>query len=44
MLAHADKVLVMCEGLVEAFGPRNEIIGKSVRTTSPVANVQAVGV
>jgi PrtD family type I secretion system ABC transporter len=44
MLAHADKVLVMREGLVEAFGPRSEIIGKSVRTASSVANIQAVGV
>lgn len=44
MLAHADKVLVMREGLIEAFGPRSEIIGKSVRTASSVANIQAVGV
>lgn len=43
MLAHADKVLVLREGLVEAFGPRNEIIGKTVRTASSVNNIQAVG-
>lgn len=43
MLAHADKVLVLREGLVEAFGPRNEIIGKAVRTAGSPANIQAVG-
>lgn len=43
MLAHADKVLVMREGLVEAFGPRSEIIGKAVRTAGAVTNIQAVG-
>lgn len=42
MLAHADKVLVMREGLIESSGPRSEIIGKSVRTASSVTNIQAV--
>ncbi|NOT13988.1 MAG: type I secretion system permease/ATPase [Methylotenera sp.] len=44
MLLHADKVLVMKEGLVEAFGPKDEVIGKTVRTASAVSNIQAVGV
>ena len=43
MLAHADKVLVMREGLVETFGPRNEVISRAVRTTGSGANIQAVG-
>lgn len=43
MLAHADKVLVLRDGLVEAFGPRNEIIGKTVRTAGSATNIQAVG-
>ncbi len=43
MLAHADKVLVMRDGLVEAFGPRNEIVGKAVRTANAATNIQAVG-
>lgn len=43
MLAHADKVLVMREGLIEAFGPRNEIVGKAIRTAGAAANIQAVG-
>lgn len=34
MLAHADKVLVMKDGSVEAFGPKNQIIEKTVRTAS----------
>lgn len=43
MLAHADKVLVMKEGLIETFGPRSEIIGKAVRTAGAVTNIQAAG-
>jgi ATP-binding cassette, subfamily C, bacterial EexD len=43
MLAHADKVLVMREGLIESFGPRNEIVGKTVRTTGSGASIQVVG-
>ena len=43
MLAHADKVLVLREGLVESFGPRNEIIGKTVRTAGAATNIHAVG-
>jgi len=41
MLAHADKVLVIKDGAVEAFGPRNEIIGKAVRTASSAPAVVA---
>jgi ABC-type protease/lipase transport system fused ATPase/permease subunit len=41
MLAHADKVLVLRDGAAEAFGPRNEIIGKAVRTASSAPAVAA---
>lgn len=42
LLVHADKVLVMRDGAVEAFGPRSEIIGKAVRTAAVNPGMGAV--
>lgn len=41
LLVHADKVLVLRDGNIEAFGPKQEVLGKSVRTASSThSNVQ----